>query len=940
MFRINSVEMVHWDFWQRIEVPLDAQIVTIIGPNGSGKTTLLDALRTLLALECSGRRDYKRYVRNNKSPFAWLRGVVDNPRTGGLFPYPFWPLQSEHVTLFCRIKRQGGDWVRQYAVADGNVALNPETEATLEWLGVQEYRRRLEQAGLTAAIAKVLALEQGDTDKLCEYTPKHLLDLVFQVFGDKAVLDHYAEAKDEQKKVEAELSELQRNLNVLENEVEQADQRASRYLEWRRLSDELTRIESETLPRVRLEEQHQRIADNWKERRGLWQQWRQSAGLAAERLVEHQALTSQTQAAKAAMDAAQKTEDQAREAFANVSRKLEEIDEKLAERDSLSQLARELPDQARIAEEVGKLRQSLENARRQKTRLTQERRDWAEQLEALKLTGRIPLPHDVTRFRQQLDGEGITHDLVSELIEITDTRWQAAVEGLLRPNRYVVLLKRRDDRLRAREAGQRARYRHFVSDERDSVPAARPGSLLEAVRFSADVPAWITDALNRVSKVENVRDGERINGDWITPDGYFKERRGTRFIAPDAADFVLGAGTLKQRQRQLEDQIAAHLDQENRLDKQITQLHRQLEPLQNMLDGVSAASQLALRSAEFSDAEASRPELAAQKTALGETLHTAWRIKETERDAYLAKERIQSEAWRAWQEAETAEQAALRERRGKRFLLIEQLSALRQMRAGMPAEWLLSENRQALRSQYPDAATVLAYRKAQQDLLDAGLLRGDWITDDTVLLRRDRLRQQYNERATLVNELSIQLERAKSLTEDARAAYINKLKSTVRQYARNIKSLGELAGIEVETETPHLENDDLVLNQAGLQVKFNFDQKGMMGLNDGEASGGQQVMKSLILLVGLMMNEDRPSGFVFIDEPFAHLDIFNIDRVGAFLKATEAQYLITTPNTHNINIFEPSELTLTTRKKRPGEAWAPAMLQTRRRIEASAGKRR
>ena len=94
-------------------------------------------------------------------------------------------------------------------------------------------------------------------------------------------------------------------------------------------------------------------------------------------------------------------------------------------------------------------------------------------------------------------------------------------------------------------------------------------------------------------------------------------------------------------------------------------------------------------------------------------------------------------------------------------------------------------------------------------------------------------------------------------------------------------------------------------------------------------------MKSLILLIGLMMDESNPSGFVFIDEPFAHLDIFNIDRVAGFLKATEAQYLITTPNTHNINIFAPSELTLATRKKRPGEQWAPPILQTRRRVDGA-----
>ena len=45
-----------------------------------------------------------------------------------------------------------------------------------------------------------------------------------------------------------------------------------------------------------------------------------------------------------------------------------------------------------------------------------------------------------------------------------------------------------------------------------------------------------------------------------------------------------------------------------------------------------------------------------------------------------------------------------------------------------------------------------------------------------------------------------------------------------------------------------------------------------MGLNDGDASGGQQVMKSLILLIALMMEESHPGGFVFIDEPFAHLE--------------------------------------------------------------------
>ena len=80
---------------------------------------------------------------------------------------------------------------------------------------------------------------------------------------------------------------------------------------------------------------------------------------------------------------------------------------------------------------------------------------------------------------------------------------------------------------------------------------------------------------------------------------------------------------------------------------------------------------------------------------------------------------------------------------------------------------------------------------------------------------------------------------------------------------------------------------------------------------------------ALILLIALLMDDTRPGGFVFIDEPFAHLDVANIDRVGRFLGATRAQYLITTPVTHNANVFAPAQLTLVTSKKAPGEGWAP-----------------
>ena len=83
MFHIKSLELVHWDYWQRIKnIPLDAKIITIAGQNGSGKTTLLDALRTLFGLDCSMGRTYKHYARHSGQQSAWIRAVVDNKPVG------------------------------------------------------------------------------------------------------------------------------------------------------------------------------------------------------------------------------------------------------------------------------------------------------------------------------------------------------------------------------------------------------------------------------------------------------------------------------------------------------------------------------------------------------------------------------------------------------------------------------------------------------------------------------------------------------------------------------------------------------------------------------------------------------------------------------------------------------------------------------------------
>ncbi|RZJ00812.1 MAG: hypothetical protein EOP39_23915, partial [Rubrivivax sp.] len=220
--------------------------------------------------------------------------------------------------------------------------------------------------------------------------------------------------------------------------------------------------------------------------------------------------------------------------------------------------------------------------------------------------------------------------------------------------------------------------------------------------------------------------------------------------------------------------------------------------------------------------------------------------------------------------------------------------------------------------------------------VDQELEKGVWETDATVVDRHLRMSKQVRDEEEQLSNRKASNAMAQTAAGNARERYIDVLRATVRRYKKNVAELGELAGVAAEAQLPHLDNDDTVLAQAGLHVKFNFDGKGEVGLNDGEASGGQQVLKSLILLVGLMKDDETPGGFVFIDEPFAHLDVRNIQLVGHFLRSTRAQYLLTTPITHNIEVFEPSEITLVTSKKPRGERWAPPIAVLARRPEVSA----
>ncbi|MFZ6819387.1 ATP-binding protein [Undibacterium sp. Ji22W] len=935
MFHIKSLELVHWDYWQRIKnIPLDAKIITIAGQNGSGKTTLLDALRTLFGLECSMGRSYKHYARHSGQQTAWIRAVVDNSAVGPQIsnrPFRMSGLYEDEVTLFCKIEKNGGDWKRQYLMRSGKIEIEEIQEAN-DWLGVETYRKRLSHAGLSTAMGKVLALEQGETDKLCEYAPRQLLDLVFQVFGDKEVLDAYDDAKRHQRDTESELQRFETELEGAKTNLEGLRLKVANFHQWESLNKEKRDLQEEILPTLQYHEDLERASATSQALRASKRYLKTQDEALSERrqaLAQQAQNHSEAQQSEAALEA---EESNLREKLAQVNAKLKPQESLLEQKARLQKLAAEADaDIANIADELEKKEEELAQQKHERDALTQRIAGDMETISALQGKASLPDPENVRQMRRALNEANIPHSMLPEIVEVTDAKWQGAVEGVMRGYTSVILLDNASDASAAYRIGEKQRYSHFIVPDRVNAPVVKDDSLLSVVSFNAKAPAWLIEQLERIETVDSIDIGMKLHKsqEWITPDAYHFERRGGRSLFVEVSRYRFGNAGRTQRLEALQKALPRLQSQEDQLTIKISKLAGEISSYKARLAGVDAAKELSARHAEFEEASRNTQPLKQQRievgTRLGEIAPLLKAATEQRTVAHLKWEQAKA----AISDAESQQRVSEKRHAEERKAQFETLRNMRNTWHTLPLNWKRSSHRKELVAEHENVHQIELRLRS----LGNNLARDDWETDSTVVDQYTRLNNLLQNRQAETDERRYQNNRAMEATVNARAAYMDRLRYTIKTYSKNIKQLGELAGIEVHTDPVKLENDDVMLSQAGLHVRFKFDGKGPIGMNDGEASGGQQVMKSLILLIGLLKSEDGSGGFVFIDEPFAHLDIRNIQLVGEFLKNTDAQYLMTTPLTHNTDVYDPSELTLITSKKKKDTEWAQPIFVLQRRVE-------
>ncbi|HWJ94288.1 MAG TPA: chromosome segregation protein SMC, partial [Telluria sp.] len=839
----------------------------------------------MFGLDCSMGRTYKHYARHSGQQSAWIRAVVDNKPAGRqLSNRPFRAsgfFSDDEVTLFCQVQKNGGDWKRMYLMRPGNIQVEEVTEAT-DWLGVENYRKRLAQAGLSPAMAKVLALEQGETDKLCEYAPRQLLDLVFQVFGDKEVLDAYDEAKRHQRDTETELKRFEAELETSRTNLEGLRLRVANYHQWEDLVKERRNLVEEVMPSLEYHEAREKAG-------AMSRQLREARKPMAQADTQLEEKRRALAAQQRALTEAQQQEAQLEQEATSLATRLSAINAKLKPLESLLEQKERLQklsadagaDLAEVAKQLEE--KELELAKQKQARDAVSSRIMGERATISALQGKsaMPEPESQRLMRRALNDENIPHAMLSDIVEVTDPKWQGAVEGVLGGYASVVLLERAKDAPAAYKLAEKERYRHFIVPDCIEAPSVKDSSLLSVVRFTAKAPSWLIDQLSRIDRVDTVDDGFKSRSEeWITPDAYHRERRGGRSLFVEPSRYRFGSAGRTQRLEAIQKLLPSLEAQEDTLTLAISKLAAEVGGLRARIAGVDAAKELDARQAEFEEASRSIAPLKAERLEVGARLGELQTLTKNATVARTRADTVWQNARMALSEAEAGLRLNHRRQIEQRAEHAKALLDLRRAWRHLPHGWRRLARRTALVEQHQNVHQV----NLRIQYLDHALARDDWEQDATVLDQYQRLHDQLLNRQSETEERRYQNNRAIEATANARGAYIERLRYTIKTYSKNIKELGALAGIDVQADPVRLENDDVQLAQAGLHVRFKFDGKGPIGLNDGEASGGQQVMKSLILLIGLLKSDDGSGGFVFIDEPFAHLDIRNIQLVGEFLK--------------------------------------------------------
>lgn len=923
MFKILRLSFSNWDCWRPVSVPLDEPIVMLAGPNGSGKTTFLDGIRIILnAPRLSTKRRRNKYMRD-KRQMTVVSALVSNYDCEAGRPFRCLNIHDDVVTLACVLVPNAGSVESRYMILPGDVAFS-EIQAAYSGnkiYGPGEYSDILFKAGVSRSLLSILAIEQGETNKLCERSPQELFTYVMQIKGQRQVFDRYQEAKDSYHKALADLEEQTKRLGVEQTALEKLDRQKREYDLYIDRQSQIDHYRARLLP---LAEYKDVLADLKRLGPDLENGQQRLTALKAdhEALLAFHAKEIETKARLTAELTAARERggaiDAARKAQAGEGRELDQAIGRLEAAKLVAERVLEEDMESLIAD-VEVAEQAVGDARARLNQIEDQRKELLGVLASLQ-RGQVVYPGFVNDMRQTLGQADIPATLVAEALEVVDQRWQVAVESVVGGDRFNWIVNPQHH-VAALELARRTRYRHYMCEpNREQAVVPRAGSALAACKvLDARVPRWILERLNDTALVEDVQAAKAAIGRFqaaITPDGYKVDRRGGIFIGVRPGEVYLGQMGVASRAQEGLKRLAELEEEGKEIKREIQLFAKELgERRQSVADQEKRLEWERMRP-EYERIVADRDAWAARIAELDTQIKAA-------QEEIIAKAQAASTADRDASQAENDLARLQREIDGLAASLASRGPQLKTLEASRRR----LEEQIAEGDRTPEALMGVPLPdvvRMRINEMETELARYAGCMDPAIITLWEKQAENVRAQEAFVTRRLREVNEGEAELKACRASYIRLVEQVLGEYRENALTLAAKANINLHMELPKLSAEDDGIEKAGVHVMVAYDGKDLRPLSDPDLSGGQKVIVSLLLLMALTDDHGgQGPGFFILDEPFAHLSVERIDEVGDFLKASKAQFILTTPTTHNHNVFNPAKLTITLFKKPHHEQLAP-----------------
>jgi chromosome segregation ATPase len=930
MPQIEEVQFIHWGSLPSDLVPLAVPGITVaIGPNGAGKTCWLDGLKLLLGVsDLSGERTPGSYIFDGgptgvPAEKAWLRATFANPVVRGtrhrVFAVAGGGCESaEHVTVICRVAGN----TRSYLVLPGRVVwgveqtlaadmekLDSQTPVT-RWRGPQQYDQLLDRAGVSKALRGVLALPQGETDRLTKETPAGLMRRLLDLTGRQITLDEFRTARKSYETALTAHENARQKFELEQAHLTLLERRVGQHRDWQRTRDALAELDNLLLPAAR----HFR----WQERTAELKEW-----------IAEEKAANQTRADELwdlSEQHGRKTNEQAErtKAFARLEIELEQKEKDKSAADGRCGSAHEAARQARrrlvvtaaaIGTEtlvdaqagVATAEEVLATAVADRSGAVRELVAIGEEASRLQTGGSLA-PKQVRQFHRQLSDAGVTSIIVADLLSAPSQVDAALARAALGDAALAVVVGTED----YRHACELATSTDYPWPIVQAGPGAAHGALA-AVGGPPEMEALLEylDAIPAQNAITALQHAT-LGSDAVTADGMRYGRVISQRRSPDGNLFDPGAREATQtRLRNQSQHVQERLDE---LDARLPDLRTKLSNQYAVRD---ALKQLDQYQREFKDACA---QLATEWSRRNEAHLEHRNLKGRVTEASLAFRAAAADLKENATQLTVLEQAIANTKNA-----IEQAEQER-----LDAELALSQN--------PLPATFGEKDVLRLEPLEKFEQRRQQIADDESNMERypDDVRDpvivsQYADEQARLAEVGImldgkqqELERHQGVVEEARRRYDEHVKAVVRLLDTEFGKVCAAAGstgqiIRVPGDQQYEFGVDIVVAHKAGEEPLSY--------RNDHHSGGQRTKIAVLLLLAAM-SLGGAADLLVVDEPHAHLDATNRLQIAELMRnlSDRVQFILASP-TDGKDSDQPEwcDLQLAFLPRLPQETYSPSV---------------